>query len=168
MEEDPKSYRTQTNTALASLLLAKNNNRPQQIWRLRLLQLQQQRLLSDLAPHQLTPLPLHRLPPCLHSELQATYRPLYREFLEDPEDLAALETLADLVGLEDPMDPEVQDNQEDPLLLQSPQPLLHQLPTMMTDLWEVYRRPMRAIENSSEHFLTNWSTTSKQTHEFQD
>jgi hypothetical protein len=41
-EEDPESYRHQMNIALASLLLAKNNNRQQQIWRLRLLQLQQQ------------------------------------------------------------------------------------------------------------------------------
>jgi hypothetical protein len=50
-EEDPESYRSQTNIALASLLLARNNSRPQQIWQLRLLQLQQQRLLSDLTPH---------------------------------------------------------------------------------------------------------------------
>jgi hypothetical protein len=62
-EEDPESYHTQTNITLASLLLARNNNRLQQIWRLRLLQLQQQQLLSDLAPHQHLPLPLHRLPP---------------------------------------------------------------------------------------------------------
>jgi hypothetical protein len=55
-EEDPESYRHQTNNALALLLLARNNNRPQQIWRLRLLQLQQQQLLSDLAPHQSTQL----------------------------------------------------------------------------------------------------------------
>jgi hypothetical protein len=48
MEEDPESYSLQTNTALASLLLARNNNRPQQIWQLRLLQLQQQQLLSDI------------------------------------------------------------------------------------------------------------------------
>jgi hypothetical protein len=41
-EENSESYRSQTNTALALLLLAKNNNQPQQIWRLRLLQLQQQ------------------------------------------------------------------------------------------------------------------------------
>jgi hypothetical protein len=113
MEEDLESYRFQMNIALASLLLARNNNRPQQIWQLRLLQLQQQRLLSDLAPHQPQPLPLHRLPPWLQNKLQAIYRPLYREPLEDPldlvaletlVDLVALETLVDLVGLEDPMD----------------------------------------------------------------
>jgi hypothetical protein len=41
-EENPESYHSQMNTALASLLLAKNNNQSQQIWQLRLLQLQQQ------------------------------------------------------------------------------------------------------------------------------
>src|SRR5580693_7145743 len=122
-EEDPESYRHQTNNALASLLLARNNNRPQQIWRLRLLQLQQQRLLSDLTPHQSTQLPLHRLPPQLHNELRAVYRPLYGEPLEDPADLAVLETLTGLVGLEAPKAQKDQDNQEKPLLLQPPQPL---------------------------------------------
>jgi hypothetical protein len=119
-EEDPESYRHQTNNALALLLLARYNNRPQQVWRLRLLQLQQQRLLSDLAPHQSIQFPLHRLPPQLHSELQAIYKLLYREPLEDPADLVALETLADLAGLEAPEDQEDQDNQEETLLLQQP------------------------------------------------
>ena len=32
IEENPESYCSQTNIALASLLLARNNNRPQQIW----------------------------------------------------------------------------------------------------------------------------------------
>jgi hypothetical protein len=31
-EKNPESYHSQMNTALASLLLAKNNNQPQQIW----------------------------------------------------------------------------------------------------------------------------------------
>jgi hypothetical protein len=31
-EENPESYRSQTNTALESLLLARNNNQPRQIW----------------------------------------------------------------------------------------------------------------------------------------
>jgi hypothetical protein len=39
MEENPESHHLQTNITLALLLLARNNNRPQQIWRLRLLQL---------------------------------------------------------------------------------------------------------------------------------
>ena len=51
-EENPKSYHSQTHTALALLLLAKNNSQPQQIWRLRLLQLQQQQLLSNQTHHQ--------------------------------------------------------------------------------------------------------------------
>jgi hypothetical protein len=164
-EEDPESYRRQTNNALASLLLARNNNRPQQIWRLRLLQLQQQRLLSDLAPHQSTQLPLHRLPPHLHNELRDVYKPLYGEPLEDPADLAALETLGALVGLETPTD---QDNQEETLLLQSPQPLPLNPPTMMTDLWAVYPKLTREIENSPEHSSTNLRTTSEQTRGSQD
>jgi hypothetical protein len=100
--------------------------------------------------------------------LQATYKPLYGEPLEDPEDLAALETLVDLVGLEAPADQEDQGNQEDLLLLQPPQLLLHQLPTMTTDLWAAYPRPMREIENLPEHFSTNWFTTSERTCEFRD
>jgi hypothetical protein len=100
--------------------------------------------------------------------LQTVYRLLYGDPLEDLGDLAALETLVDLVGLEAPMDKEGQDNQEDLLLLQLPQLLLHQLPTMMTDLWAVYPKPTREIENLPEHFSTNWFTTSKQTHESQD
>jgi hypothetical protein len=42
IEENPKSYHLQTHTTLALLLLANNNNQLQLIWRLRLLQLQQQ------------------------------------------------------------------------------------------------------------------------------
>jgi hypothetical protein len=164
-EEDPESYRHQTNTALASLLLARNNNQPQQIWRLRLLQLQQQQLLSDLAPHQSTQLLLHRLPPRLHNELRAIYRPLYREPLEDLADLAALETLADLANLEAPED---QDNQEETLLLQQPQPLPLQPPTMTTDLWAVYPKHTREIENLPEHFSISLPTTSGQIQESQD
>jgi hypothetical protein len=52
MEQNPQDYLQQTHTALALLLFTRNNDRPQQIWRLRLLQLQQQRLLSDLEHHQ--------------------------------------------------------------------------------------------------------------------
>jgi hypothetical protein len=167
-EEDPESYRSQTNNALALLLLARNNNRPQQIWRLRLLQLQQQQLLSDLTPHQSTQLLLHRLPPQLHNKLQATYRPLYREPLKDLADLAALETLADLVGLEAPVDQGDWDSQEELLLLQSPQPLPLQPPTMMTDLWAVYPRHTREIENSPEHFSISLPTTFEPIQESQD
>jgi hypothetical protein len=166
-EENPKSYRTQTNIALALLLLARNNNRPQQIWRLRLLQLQQQRLLSDLAPHQHLPLPLHRLPPRLHNELQDIDKPLYGEPLEALEDLAALGTLQDQ---EDQEDQKAQEVQEDPLLLQPHQQpqQLWPLPIVMTDSWGVYPSLTREIENSPEHSLTSWFTTSRQTHKSQD
>jgi hypothetical protein len=99
--------------------------------------------------------------------LQTVYKLLYGEPLEDPEDLAALETLADLVGLEGPADQKDQDNQKDLLLLQPPQQLLQQ-PTMMIDLWAAYPKPMREIESSPEHFSANWSITSEQTHESQD
>jgi hypothetical protein len=81
-EENPESYRSQTHTALASLLLAKNNNQLQQIWRLRLLQLQQQRLLSDQTHcQQPPPLPLHRLPPWLHNELWEIYQTVTGEMI---------------------------------------------------------------------------------------
>jgi hypothetical protein len=96
-EENPKSYCQQTHTALASLLLAKNNNRPQLIWQLRLLQLQQQRLLSDLEH----PQPQPSLLPWLLNKLQTIYRPLCREPLGALEDLKALEDLADLAALEE-------------------------------------------------------------------
>jgi hypothetical protein len=154
-EENPESYHFQTNITLASLLLARNNNRPQQIWQLRLLQLQQQRLLSNPTPHQPLLLPLHRLPPRLHNELQIIYKPLYGEPLEALEDLAALGTL---------LDQEAQEAQENPLLLQQPQ----HLPIMMTDSWGVYPSLMREIENSPEHSLTNWFTTSRRMHKSQD
>jgi hypothetical protein len=58
-EPDTEDLHHQTNIALASLLFARDNNRPHQIWRLRLLRLQQQQLLSALTPHQQTP-PWHQ------------------------------------------------------------------------------------------------------------
>jgi hypothetical protein len=70
--------------------------------------------------------------------------------------------LVDLVGLEAPEVQEDQDNQEEFLLLQSPQPLPLQPPTMMTDLWAVYPRRTREIENSPEHFSISLPTTSEQ------
>jgi hypothetical protein len=97
--------------------------------------------------------------------LRAIYRPLYREPLEDLADLAALETLADLANLEAPED---QDNQEETLLLQQPQPLPLQPPTMTTDLWAVYPKHTREIENLPEHFSISLPTTSGQIQESQD
>jgi hypothetical protein len=82
--------------------------------------------------------------------------------------LVALETLADLVGLEAPVDQEDQDNQEELLLLQLPQPPPLQLPTMMTDLWAAYPRRTKEIENLPEHFSISLPTTFEQTQESPD
>jgi hypothetical protein len=155
-EENLESYYSQTHTALALLLLAKNNNRPQQIWRLRLLQLQQQQLLSDLAHHQPQPLPLHRLPPQLHNELWEIYKPQYGEPLEALEDLEALETLEGLVGLEGLVDLEGPEDLADLLLLQPPQPFLqqHQQETQTTGLWEACPNHMKETGSSQEPSLT--------------
>jgi hypothetical protein len=131
---DIDDLRHQTHTVLASLLFCRNNKRPQQIWHLRLLQLQQQRCLSDLTRHQHPLLPNQPITldpneslviyttPCaeLHQPLAV---------LEDLEGLAVLEDLEDLEG---PADPE---SLRDPL-----QQYLQQLQpeTQMTGLWEIY------------------------------
>jgi hypothetical protein len=64
---------------------------------------------------------------------------------------------------------EVQEAWEDLLLLQPPQQLrqLQHLPIVMTDSWGVYPSLTMEIENSPEHSLTNWFTTSKRTHRSQ-
>jgi hypothetical protein len=156
-EENHESYHSQTHTALALLLLGKNNNRPQQIWQLRLLQLQQQQLLSNLTHHQPQPLPLHRLPPQLHNELQEIYRPQCGEALEALEDLGALETLEGLVGLEGLVDLEGPKDLVDLLLLQPPQspPQQHQWEMQTTDSCEVYPNPSKEIEDLHEVSSTN-------------
>jgi hypothetical protein len=69
-------------------------------------------------------------------------------------DTQTLRHSSDLTGLEVLGDPEDQDNQEELLLLQVPQPLLLQPPITMTNLWAVSPRHMREIENSPEHFST--------------
>jgi hypothetical protein len=106
--------------------------------------------------------PIHRLLPCLRNELRDIYKPLYGEPLEALEDLAALETLPDLEDQEDQEGQEAQEAQEDPLLLQPPQQhwQLQHLPIGMTDSWGVYPSLTREIENSPEHSLTSWFTTS--------
>jgi hypothetical protein len=92
--------------------------------------------------------------------LQDIYKQLYGEPLEALEDLAVLGTLPDL---EDQEAQEAQEAQEDPLLLQ-PQ----HLPIVMTDSWGAYPSLTRGIENSQEHSLTSWFTTSGWTHKSQD
>jgi hypothetical protein len=155
-EENPESYHSQTHTTLASLLLAKNNSQPQQIWRLRLLQLQQQQLLSDQTCHQQPPppLPLHRQPPQLHNELQQIYRLQCGEPLEALEDLEVLGTLEGLVDLEGPED------LADLLLLHPFQPPLqhqhqHQQETQTIDSWEAYPNPLKEIGSLHETSSTN-------------
>jgi hypothetical protein len=109
-------------------------------------------------------MPIYKLPPCLYNELQNIYKLLYGEPLEALEDLAMLEALPDLEVQE------AQEVQEDPLLLQPPQrPWQPQpLPIVMTDSWGVYPSLTREIENSPEHSLTSWFTTSGQMHKSQD
>jgi hypothetical protein len=157
IEENPESYHSQMHTALALLLLAKNNNWPQQIWRLRLLQLQQQWLLSDLTHHQPQPQPLHRLPPQLHNELREIYKPQCGEPLEAPEDLKVLGTLEGLAGLEALVDLGDPEDMGDLLLLQPPQSpqQQHWQGMQMTDLWGAYPNPLKEIGSSHEVSLTN-------------
>jgi hypothetical protein len=114
--------------------------------------------LSKSLHHQQHQILLHRLPPRLHNELRDIYKPLYGEPLEALEDLAALGTLLD------------QEDQEDPLLLQLPQQpqQLQHLPIVMTDSWGAYPSLTRETENSPEHSLTSWFTTSGRTHRSQD
>src|SRR5580693_1526025 len=106
----------QTHTALASLLFCKNNNRPQQVWRLRLLQLQQQRCLSDLIHHQQPLLPNQQITLDPNESLV-----IYTTPCAEPHQ-----------PLEDPEDPE---SLRDPL-----QQYLRQLQpeTQTTGLWETY------------------------------
>jgi hypothetical protein len=115
----------QTNITLALLLFSRNNNRPQQIWRLRLLRLQQQQLLSDLAHHQQTPpdnqprvtLDLNESPIIYTTPCAETHQPL-----------------EDLEGLADLEDPEDQERLKDPLQQYLRQPRQEETP--MTGLWK--------------------------------
>jgi hypothetical protein len=147
----------QTNIALASLLLSRNNNRPHQIWRLRLLRLQQQQLLSDLTPHQQTPpwrqtrvtLDLNESPVIYTTPCAKTHLPL-----ED------LEGLADLADLEDLADPEDQEYLKDPLQRYLRQP---QEETQTTGLWGTSPRYSTETARTPEPSSTLYSATSKQT-----
>src|SRR5580693_8810220 len=140
----------QTHTALASLLFCKNNNRPQQIWRLRLLQLQQQRCLSDLTRHRQHPLPNQQITldpneslviyttPCAEP-----HRPLAD--LEDLEGLAVLEDPEDLESLKDPLQQYLRQSQPE---------------TQTTGLWETY--PKYSTENEQTRGTSStqyWDTS---------
>jgi hypothetical protein len=147
----------QTHIALASLIFARNNNRPQQIWHLRLLQLQQQRLLSDptLRLRPWSPNPPITLDP---NESLVIYTTPCADNLQP---LAGLEDLADLEDLEDPE--EDQERLKDPLqqYLRQPQP-----PTQTIGLWETYPQYSTEIELKHEPSSTRSSLTSEPIHEF--
>jgi hypothetical protein len=158
----------QTNIALASLLLSRNNNHPQQIWRLRLLRLQQQQLLSDLTHHQQTlprrqtqvTLDLNKSPVIYTTPCAGTHLPL--EDLEGLTDLADLADLVDLEDLVDLVDPEDQERLKDPLqqyLWQS------QEETQTTGLWETFPKYSMETARTLEPSLTPYSATSEQTQE---
>jgi hypothetical protein len=152
----------QTNITLASLLLSKNNNRPHQIWRLRLLRLQQQQLLSNLTHHQQIPpwhqtrvtLDLNKSPVIYTTPCAETHLPL-----ED------LEGLADLADLEDLADPEDQEHLKDPL-----QQYLRQTQeeTQTTGLWETFPKYLTETARMPEPSSTLYSATSEQMQESPD
>jgi hypothetical protein len=135
LSPDIDDLRHQTHTALASLLFCKNNNRPQQIWRLRLLQLQQQRCLSDLTRHQQPLLPNRPITLDPNESLVIYTTPCAEPHqplagLEDLEGLAVLEDLEDLESLRDPLQQYLQQLQPE---------------TQMIGLWETY--PKCSTEN---------------------
>jgi hypothetical protein len=152
-DPDTEDLGHQTYIALASILFAKNNNRPQQIWRLCLLRLQQQRLLSDLLHHQHP-----QQPPQLTLELNESlviYTTPCTETHQPLEDLEGLADLADLEDLENPADQEDQEHLRDPLQQYLWQP--RQEETLTTGLWEIFPRysmeSIRMPEHSSIPYL---------------
>jgi hypothetical protein len=135
-DPDTDDLHHQTHTVLASLLFCKNNNRPYQIWHLRLLRLQQQWCLSDPTlllqpqlPNQPTTLDLNESLVIYTTPCTEPHQPLA--------DLEELEGLAVLEDLEDPADPEDQEYLKDPLQQYLRQP---QLETQTTGLWETFPR----------------------------
>jgi hypothetical protein len=157
---DTEDLRHQTNIALASLLFARNNNHLQQIWRLRLLRLQQQRLLSALAPHQQTP-PWRQ--PRVTLELNKSPIIYTMPCTETHQTLEDLEGLADLADLEDLEDPEDQERLKDPLqqYLQQSQ----QEETPMTGLWGTFPKYLTGNERTPEPSSIPYSDTSRLTPE---
>jgi hypothetical protein len=156
IKSDPQSIRQQTHTALASLIFAKNNNCPQLIWRLRLLRLQQQQLLSDQTPHQQQRHPhQHQHPLTLDlNKSSVVYTTPCAVSHQTLEDLAGLEDLADLVDLVDPEDQE---------LLKDPLRQHRQQETPMIGLWETSPRYLMETENLQGPSSTIYSATSEQT-----
>jgi hypothetical protein len=146
----------QTHTALASLLFCKNNNRPQQIWRLRLLQLQQQRCLSDLIHHQRPLLPNRPITLDPNESLVIYTMPC----AEPHQPLADLEGLQDLAALGDPEDLEDLEGPNDQESLKDPlQQYLrrHQPETQTTGLWGTYPKYLTENEQTPGTSSTQYS-----------
>jgi hypothetical protein len=167
LSPDIDNLHHQTNIALASLLFCKNNNCPHQIWRLRLLRLQQQQLLSDLTHHQRTPpwrqtqvtLDLNESPIIYTTPCAETHLPL--EDLEGLADLVDLVDLVDLEDLADPEDPEDQEHLRDPLQQTQEE-------TQTTGLWETFPKYLTETARTPEPSSTLYSDTSEQTQESPD
>jgi hypothetical protein len=156
-ESNPQDIHHQTHIALASLLFTKNNNQPQQIWRLRLLRLQQQQLLSDHALHQQSQ---HQHQQRLTLDLNESpiiYTTPCAKPHQTLEELEGLEDLADLVDQED------QEHLKDPLeqYLQQHQ----QQETPMTGLWGTFPKYSTEKERTPEPSSTTYWDTSEQTPE---
>jgi hypothetical protein len=137
------NLRHQTHTALASLLFCRNNNRPQQTWRLRLLQLQQQQCLSDLTRHQQPLLPNQPITLDPNESLVIYTMPC----AEPHRPLAGLEDLEDLE------DPEGQESLKDPLQQYLRQP---QAETETIGLWETYPKYSTENEQTQGTSLTQY------------
>jgi hypothetical protein len=152
---DIEDLHHQTNIALASLLFSKNNNHPQQIWRLQLLRLQQQQLLSDLAHLQQTP-PWHQ--PQITLDLNESPIIYTTPCAETHQPLEDLEGLADLADLEDLKDLKDQERLKDPL-----QQYLWQEETQMTGLWEIFPKYSTETERMPGTSLTPYLATLEQT-----
>jgi hypothetical protein len=162
-DPDTEDLHHQTNIALASLLFARNNNRPQQIWRLRLLRLQQQQLLSAQLHHQ-QPQQHPQLTLELNESLVIYTMPC-AETHQPLEDLEGLADLADLEDLADPVDPEDQERLRDPLQQYLQQPQQEETPT--TGLWETFPRYSTENAGMQGHSSIPYSDTSEPTLEYQ-
>jgi hypothetical protein len=156
-KQDSRDIRHQTQVALASLIFNRHNHRPQQIWRLRLLQLEQQRLLSNQIPHHQQH--QHHSPITLDlNKSLVVYTTPCDAFQEDLEALEGLEDLADLEDLED------QESLRDPLqqYLRQPQPQ-----TLTTGLWGIFPKCLTENTKTPEPSSTLYLGTSERTLESQ-
>jgi hypothetical protein len=152
IEPNPQDIHHQTHITLALLLFAKNNNRPQQIWRLWLLRLQQQQLLFDHASHQQ---PQHQHQQRVTLDLNGSPI-IYTTPCAGPH-----QTLEDLEDLEDLVDLEDQEYLKDPLQQHQQQ----ETPT--TGLWGTFPKYSTEKERTPELSSTIYWDISEQTPESQ-